>query len=58
MPVLEDLADGHEEADGDGPGGEPLTTEDVPLAAGEVRSGGRHASNLLHRPLPHIGESP
>ena len=58
VAVLEDLADRHEQADGDGAGGEPLVAQDLALAAGEMGSGGGHARNLPHPGRVHIGVIP
>lgn len=56
--VLEDLADRHQEADGDGADGETLAAEDLALAVVEVGRGGGHGRNLLHPGPAHIGVTP
>jgi hypothetical protein len=46
---LEDLADRHQQADGDVAGGHALVAEDVALPAGEVSGGGGHEAKILQR---------
>jgi hypothetical protein len=55
---LEDLADRHEEADGDGAGRDALAAEDVALAGGEMGGGDGHGGNLLHPGRRYIGATP